>query len=45
MLLWRTTAAHRTLATAAIAAAVEFYQIVGMTLPGIGGVLVRSVSP
>ncbi|MEU6782451.1 DUF2809 domain-containing protein [Nonomuraea angiospora] len=39
-LLWRTTAARRTLATAAIAAAVEFYQIVGTTPPGIGGVLV-----
>jgi hypothetical protein len=39
-LLWRTTAARRTLATAAIAAAVEFYQMVGMTPPGIGGVLV-----
>ncbi|MEU1720015.1 DUF2809 domain-containing protein [Nonomuraea sp. NPDC005692] len=39
-LLWRTTAARRTLATAAIAAAVEFYQIVGMALPGVGGVLV-----
>jgi hypothetical protein len=39
-LLWRTTAARRTLATAAVAAAVEFYQIVGMTPPGIGGVLV-----
>ncbi|MFI7690611.1 DUF2809 domain-containing protein [Nonomuraea sp. NPDC049655] len=39
-LLWRTTAARRTLATAAIAVAVEFYQIVGMTPPGIGGVLV-----
>ncbi|GAA3469444.1 DUF2809 domain-containing protein [Nonomuraea roseola] len=39
-LLWRTTAARRTLATAAIAAVVEFYQIVGMTPPGIGGVLV-----
>lgn len=39
-LLWRTTAARRALATAAIAAAVEFYQIVGMTPPGIGGVLV-----
>ncbi|MEU7745081.1 hypothetical protein [Nonomuraea sp. NPDC049158] len=38
-LLWRTTAARRALATAAIAA-VEFYQIVGMTPPGIGGVLV-----
>ncbi|MEV4360136.1 hypothetical protein [Nonomuraea sp. NPDC049625] len=39
-LLWRTTAARRALATAAIAAAVEFYQIVGMTPPGIRGVLV-----
>ncbi|MGR6919928.1 DUF2809 domain-containing protein [[Actinomadura] parvosata] len=40
-LLWRTTtAARRALATAAIAAAVEIYQMVGMTPPGIGGVLV-----
>ncbi|MEU1734550.1 DUF2809 domain-containing protein [Streptosporangium sp. NPDC020145] len=39
-LLWRTTAARRALTTAAIAAAVEFYQVVGMTLPGVGGVLV-----
>ncbi|MER6574114.1 DUF2809 domain-containing protein [Nonomuraea sp. NPDC001023] len=39
-LLWRTTAARRTLATAAIAAAVEFYQIAGITPPGVGGVLV-----
>ncbi|NRQ34846.1 DUF2809 domain-containing protein [Nonomuraea sp. NN258] len=39
-LLWRTTAARRALATAVIAAAVEFYQIVGINPPGIGGVLV-----
>ncbi|MET9066533.1 DUF2809 domain-containing protein [Streptosporangium sandarakinum] len=39
-LLWRTTVARRALATAAIAAAVEFYQVVGMTPPGVGGVLV-----
>ena len=40
-LLWCTTAARRTLATAAIAAAVEFYQIVGMTPPGIGDEIKR----
>lgn len=39
-LLWRTTAARRALTTAAIAAAVEIYQMVGTTPPGIGGVLV-----
>ncbi|MFI7537287.1 DUF2809 domain-containing protein [Streptosporangium sp. NPDC049376] len=39
-LLWRTTAARRALATAAIAATVEFYQVVGTTPPGVGGVLV-----
>ncbi|MED7925771.1 DUF2809 domain-containing protein [Nonomuraea sp. LP-02] len=39
-LLWRATAARRALTTAAIAAAVEIYQMVGMTPPGIGGVLV-----
>ncbi|MFI6535750.1 DUF2809 domain-containing protein [Nonomuraea sp. NPDC050547] len=39
-LLWRTTAARRALATAAIAAAVEVYQVVGLIPPGVGGVLV-----
>ncbi|MFF0310603.1 DUF2809 domain-containing protein [Streptosporangium sp. NPDC004379] len=39
-LLWRTTAARRILAAAAIAIAVEFYQMAGVTPPGVGGVLV-----
>lgn len=36
-LVWRTTASARTLATAAIGVAVEVYQAVGTTPPGIAG--------
>ncbi|MEV0588044.1 DUF2809 domain-containing protein [Nonomuraea sp. NPDC050310] len=40
-LVWRTTtAARRALATAAVAVAVEVYQMVGTAPPGVGGVLV-----